>query len=139
MKLSNLIRESFGQPEEELRKLSTEEKREVLSMIAEYNRLGESLERRGSLPDTAVKLSKITEAAKSITLSESSDDWMDKKTITENMKRLDNCSKEFDKMAKESHLLEQRMTACFEDIGHILERYFEIKEPITEVDSIGDL
>lgn len=138
MKLKNLIKESFGREEEELPKLSVQEKREVLRMIGEYNVLGKSLDRMGNLPEMVEKLGRIAEAAKSITLSETDGDWMDKKTINENMKRLDGCSKEFKKMAQEAHQLDQRMTALYEDMGHILERFFEIKEPIEEVSSIND-
>jgi len=50
------------------------------------------------------------------------------------MKSLKSSVKEFKKAALESHALNQRLTALYEDIGHVLNRYYEIKEEIDDVD-----
>ena len=43
------------------------------------------------------------------------------------MKELTNLSKSFGKIAQESHGLQQRMSGLYEDMGHVLGRYFEIE------------
>ena len=63
---------------------------------------------------------------KSYTLSET-DDWFDKVTVNRNMKELTNLSKSFGKIIQESHGLQQRMSGLYEDMGHVLGRYFEIE------------
>jgi hypothetical protein len=135
MKLKKIV-EGFDR--EEGPSLSSEEKRAILGMISEYNSLGKSLKREGSLPDVANKLSKMAEAAQKITLSET-DEWFDSQTIKKNMDGLKKASVEFNKLAKEAYVHEQRMTALYEDMGHILGRYFNIKDPIEEITQLSDL
>ena len=135
MKLKKIV-EGFDRDERP--SLSPEEKREILSMISEYNKLGKSLKREGSLPDVAKKLSKMAEAAQKITLSET-DDWFDSQTVKRNMDGLRKASVEFNKLAKEAFTHEQRMSALYEDMGHILGRYFDLKDPIEEVADLSDL
>ena len=55
------------------------------------------------------------------------DDWFDKVTVNRNMKELTNLSKSFGKIAKESNSLQQRMGGLYEDMGHVLGRYFELE------------
>ena len=50
------------------------------------------------------------------------------------MKSLKGSVVEFQKAAKEAHQLNQRMTALYEDIGHVLNRYYEIDEALEEMD-----
>lgn len=140
MKLKNLIESFQSRRSEELRQLSTEEKREMLEIISNYNEMGKVFERQGDLSHVAENLGRISEAAKSIVLSENGEqEWMEQKTVSENMRSLENCSKEFKKAAEDARLLEQRMIALYEDCGHVLQRYFEIREPIKEIQSIEDL
>jgi hypothetical protein len=47
------------------------------------------------------------------------------------MKELSNLQKSFEKEAVEAKSQEQRLEALYEDMGHVLGRYFEIAE-ITE-------
>jgi DNA anti-recombination protein RmuC len=44
------------------------------------------------------------------------------------MKQLRRVSEEFNKLAKEAHTMQQRMEALYEDGGHVLSRYFEIRD-----------
>lgn len=138
MNLKTIV-ESFTRQEEPTQ-LSPEDKQMVLEMISDYNSLGESMSRNGSLPDIAEKMAKIAEAAESMAISESSKgDFFNSKVVSENMKNLRKYSVSFNKLAEEAYGVEQQLTALYEDMGHILGRYFDIKEPIQEVDSIEDL
>ena len=136
LKLKNIV-ESFQQ-EESIKQFLPEEKKEILEMISDYNSLGEALSRQGSLPEIAEKMSKMCEAAKHLTLSESEGDWFNGKVVQENMKNLEKHSTTFNKLAQEAYGVEQQLTALYEDMGHILGRYFDIKEPIQEIDSVDD-
>ena len=132
------IAESFGH-EEEIKQFSIQEKQEILEMISDYNSLGESLARHGSLPEIAERMGRIAEASKHIALSEGEKTGFNQKVIGEDMKILEKSSASFNKIAQEAHSLEQQLTALYEDIGYRLGRYFEIREPLSEITSVSDL
>lgn len=100
---------------------------QVLEAIARYNEYGKALRRNQSLQDVALKLAEIAELAEQSVLGEA-DDWFDAHTLKRNMKEIKGYSGEFQKLAKEADLMEQRMVALYDDMGRILERYFEIPE-----------
>ena len=99
----------------------------VLEAIARYNEYGKTLRRNQSLQDVALKLAEIAELAEQSVLGEA-DDWFDAHTLKRNMKEIKGYSGEFQKLAKEADLMEQRMVALYDDMGRVLERYFEIPE-----------
>jgi hypothetical protein len=99
----------------------------ALEAIGKYNEYGGQLRREYNLMEIAHTLAKITEAAEKFTMTET-EDWFDKKTVSENMKQLRRVSEEFNKLAKEAHTIQQRMEALYEDGGHVLSRYFEIRD-----------
>jgi HPt (histidine-containing phosphotransfer) domain-containing protein len=127
LKLRNLIENVDQLTPSTEKQWTTEEKKGALDAIGRYNEYGGHLRREHNLMEIAHTLSKIAEAAEKFTISET-DEWFDKKTISENMKQLRRVSEEFNKLAKEAHTVQQRMEALYEDGGHILERYFEIKD-----------
>lgn len=111
-----------GQPEQE-----KADPTQVLEAIARYNEYGKALRRNQSLQDVALKLAEIAELAEQSVLGEA-DDWFDAHTLKRNMKEIKGYSGEFQKLAKEADLMEQRMVALYDDMGRVLERYFEIPE-----------
>ena len=66
-------------------------------------------------------------------------DWFDKVSVNRNMKALKGNVMEFTKTAKEAHMLNQRLTALYEDIGSVLNRYYDIDEEIVDekLDAVG--
>ena len=117
--LSGIVEDIYGKQE----KISA---KEVHEAIKEFASFGKVLQKEIDLKNIAERLSTIANNAKSYTLSET-DDWFDKVTVNRNMKELTNLSKSFGKIAQESHGLQQRMSGLYEDMGHVLGRYFEIE------------
>ena len=70
---------------------------------------------------------KIAVGASQHALSET-DDMFDKVTINRNMKELKGLSGQFSKVSSEAHALQERMSGLYEDMGHILGRYYNIGE-----------
>ncbi len=101
--------------------------KELVSQINSFNKLGEAISGKDSLKGIAETLSSIAEGAAQHTLSET-DDVFDKVTVSRNMKELTNLSKQFGKVANEANSLQQRMGGLYEDMGNILNRYYEIGE-----------
>jgi hypothetical protein len=122
MKLTRLIKEN-----EQPRPLSPQVKKHFLEIISTYNKYQEMMDRKSDITEVAEVLGGITEAAKTLLLGES-DDWFDKVTIKRNLNELDKLGKEFDKCATEANSLDQRLHGLYEDMGHILNRYYKMGE-----------
>ena len=101
--------------------------KELVESIRNFNSIGESIYGKGSLKEVAESLSSIAEGAAQHTLSEAGD-MFDKITVSRNMKELTNLSKQFGKVSQEANSLQERMSGLYEDMGHILGRYYEINE-----------
>jgi hypothetical protein len=61
------------------------------------------------------------------------EDWFDKVTVTRNMKELTNHSKSFAKIAEEASSVQQRLAGLYEDMGSILNRYYDIPEGAEQI------
>ena len=119
--LSQIVKEKYG---EQTQKVSPNQVKEALQ---NYNKLGEALYQQQSLKETAKSLSQIAEMAATHTVQET-EDWFDKVTVSRNMKELTNHSKSFAKIAEEASSVQQRLAGLYEDMGMILNRYYDIPE-----------
>ena len=123
------IKENLQEPD---RKLSLEVKKHFLEIISTYNTLQDQMKRQSDLSEVANTLGGIVEAAKELTLREAND-WFDAMTVKRNMSELDKLGKSFDKFATEAKAMDERLHALYEDMGHILNRYYEISDIPTDV------
>jgi len=111
-------------------KFSTEAKKNFLEIVSTYNQYQEMMDRKSDITKVAETLGAITEAACELAINEA-DDWFDSHTVKRNMNELKKLGAQFDKVAKESAQFDQRLKGLYEDMGHILSRYYKIGE-ITE-------
>ena len=119
-KLKNILSEVFeNKPKVD--------KYKVVEGVKNFGIVGKQLYNNNNIVEIAKQLSEVAEAAHHHILGEQ-DDWFDKVSINKNMKSLKGSVVEFQKAAKEAHQLNQRMTALYEDMGHVLNRYYEIDE-----------
>lgn len=98
-----------------------------LEAIAQYNTFGQALQRATTMQEVGEKLSRIAEMAEIAVTNEASD-WFDAHTLKRNMKEVKSYAGEFTKLAQEADSINQRMTALYDDMGRVLERYFEIPD-----------
>ena len=124
MKLTQLLKENEERP------LSPEVKKHFLEIVSTYNKYQESMDRKSDLTQIAETLGGITEAARTLAIHEAGD-WFDKVTVKRNMNELAKLGEQFDKVAIEARALDQRMAGLYEDMGHILSRFYKFGE-ITE-------
>lgn len=94
-------------------------------IVGKYNEYGQMLRRDRSMTELAQQLSDIAEAAE-MHLTSEANDWYDSHTISRNIKEMQGYAKEFGKLAQEADEYNIRMEALYEDMGRVLERYFEI-------------
>ena len=125
-KLKNILQEVF----EESPKV---DKYKVVEGVKNFGIVGKQLYNNNNIVEVAKQLAEIAESAHHHILGES-DDWFDKVSVNKNMKSLKGSVVEFTKTAKEAQALNQRMTALYEDIGHVLNRYYDIDEALDKVD-----
>jgi len=108
-------------------------KYEVVEGVKSYGIVGKQLYNNTNIMEIAKQLSHIAENAHTHILGET-DDWFDQVSVNKNMKSLKTNVVEFKKAAMEAHTLNQRLTGLYEDIGHVLNRYYDIDEALDKVD-----
>jgi len=118
--LTGIVEDIYGQKTE---KVSAKDVQNAIREFASYSKV---LQKEENLQKIAERLSTIANSARTYTVSET-EDWFDKVTVNRNMKELTNLSKQFGKIAQESNSLQQRLGGLYEDMGHILGRYYEIE------------
>lgn len=121
MKLTQLLKENEERP------LSNEVKKHFLEIVSTYNKYQEMMDRKSDIAQVAETLGGITEAARTLAIKEAGD-WFDAQTVKRNMSELDKLGKQFDKVALEARALDQRLNGLYEDMGHILSRYYKMGE-----------
>ena len=82
--------------------------------------------------EAAKQLSEMATAAQNHVLSETND-WFDSVSVKRNMKELKGLTGQFKKTAVEANSVNQRLSALYEDMGNILNRYYEIDEAMDPV------
>jgi hypothetical protein len=129
-KLADIVEDVYGQSTEKVNV------KEFMSEVSNFNKFSKEIYREGNLRDLAERLSRLAVTAKQHTLQET-EDWFDKITVNRNMKDLTSLSNQFKKVATEAQGLQERMGGLYEDMGHILGRYYEIHEPGHEEDDVA--
>ena len=120
-KLTDIVEDVYGKSTQKF------DVKGFMGEVSNFNSFGNEIYREGNLRQLAEKLSKLAETAKQHTLQET-EDWFDKITVNRNMKDLTGLSSQFKKVATEAQSLQERMSGLYEDMGHILGRYYEIND-----------
>ena len=108
------------------------DKFKVTEAIRNYGRVGKALYKTGGILEAAKQLSEMATAAQNHVLSETND-WFDSVSVKRNMKELKGLTGQFKKTAVEANSVNQRLSALYEDMGNILNRYYEIDEAMDPV------
>ena len=109
-------------------------KHEVIEAVKSYARVGKQIQVNNNIMEAAKQLAQMAEAAQNHILSET-DDWFDGVSVKRNMKELKGLTGQFRKTAVEANATNQRLSALYEDMGNILNRYYDIDEAL---DPVGD-
>ena len=112
-------------------------KHEVIEAIKSYQTVGKQLYNGGGILEAAKQLVQMAESAQNQVLSETSD-WFDAVSVKRNMKELKGLTGQFRKTAVEANATNQRLSALYEDMGNILNRYYDIDEALDPVGKEDD-
>ena len=110
---------------------------EVIESVKNYARIGQQLRVNGGIMEAAKQLAQMAESAQNHVLSET-DDWFDGVSVKRNMKELKGLTGQFKKTAVEANAVNQRLSALYEDMGNILNRYYDIDEALDPVGKEDD-
>lgn len=113
--------------EDDKPKLNPDQKRKLMDMVSRFNEYGKALQVEQALSETSKALSEIAQMAEIYACNEASD-WFQQETIQKDFKDLKGRVLEFQKIAKDTFGSVQRLNALYEDMGHVLSRYYEIKD-----------
>jgi len=131
MKLSKYVKRlsenSFVKKEEEVVPLTTEEKKAVLKMVSEYNKIGEAISRTSNIKQVTENMAKMIEGASKLALQET-DDWFDRGMVEKSMKAINENYKLFEKAAGEMYVLQQKLEHAYDAIGSGLNQYYKIND-----------
>ena len=121
--LLKIAKELVAKEEDE--KLMTREA--LIEKVSNFSSYGPSIYKKHNLAEVAETFVEISKAAQKHVVEETAD-WFDRVTVQRNMNDLKKQAAGFSKIATEAQALQDRMAALYEDMGQILNRYFEINE-----------
>jgi hypothetical protein len=104
---------------------SKEERKAFLEIVREYKRHGEQIYRSTKFKELNEEITQLVEMTETFTMQESGE-WFDNVTVSRDMKKLKEAHKMFSKTCQEMTMTQQRLESCYEDIGNVLNRYYEI-------------
>jgi lipid II:glycine glycyltransferase (peptidoglycan interpeptide bridge formation enzyme) len=105
--------------------LSSKQKKIASEKISKFGKYQKFIALEARDVDVAADICNIVENASKYIMNET-DDWFDGISVKRNLKEVKTLAKEFYKTAKERQVYTQRMQSLYEDMGNILNRYFEI-------------
>ena len=105
--------------------MSSKQKKAFLEAVYKFAEHSNSIYRSHNLKETSQYLGEMINAANQLTLSET-EEWFDHQTVGRHMKHLGEAHKIFEKTALEMSTLQQRLEACYEDIGSTLNKYYAV-------------
>ena len=111
--------------------LSSDQKKLTSEKISKFGNYQKFISLETKDVDVAEDICNIVENASKYILNET-DDWFDAMSVKRNLKEIKTLAKDFYKTANERQVHTQRMQSLYEDMGNILNRYFEINGEITD-------
>lgn len=120
--------------ETEQPKMQKEDKKAFLQAVGNYHRLSEMVYRNSALTEVTETLGKIVEQAETLTMQES-EHWFDNVTVSRHMKQLKEAYKVFEKTATEMNGLQQRLESAYDDMGTVLNRYYQVGNALSETET----
>jgi hypothetical protein len=121
--IDNIPNKGFN---EDTPKLSIDQKRKLQEMASMFEKFGECLQNEQALMNSAQGLTELCELAEAYAVNECGD-WFQQDIVKKDMKELKKRVMEFNKIAKEGYAHMQTLGVSYQDIGHILGRYYDLK------------
>ena len=112
---------------EETPKLSTEQKKKLMEMASMFENYGQAIKNEEAIVNSAKAMTELCELAEMYALNECGD-WFQQDIVKKDMKELKKRVMEYNKVAKECYSSMQQLGVSYQDIGHVLGRYYDLKK-----------
>ena len=115
--------------EEQVPEYTAEEKKQFLEAISNFNKYSENVYRNYDLKEITSSVRTISEMAANMMKksSQMNDEWFDGITMNRHVKMLKENIKIFERTAREITELQHRLENSYEEVGSVLNKYYEIK------------
>lgn len=113
--------------EEQKQKLSPEQVRQLKEMTSMFNEYGKAFEGEQAIMDSANAISQLMKLAETYALNEGGD-WFQTEIIKKDFADAGKKLAQFQKLAKECYARKQQLGVLFDDLRHVLGRYYKINE-----------
>lgn len=122
--LGNIPSKGLG---EETPKLSPDQKKRLMEMASMFENYGEALRNEEAIVNSARSMTELCELAEAYALNECGD-WFQQDIVKKDMKEVKKRVMEYGKLAKECYAKMQQLGVSYQDIGHVLGRYYDLKK-----------
>lgn len=123
--LGKIPEKGFGQ--DETPKLTSEQKKKLMEMASMFETYGQALSNEEAIVNSARAMTELCELAEAYALNECGD-WFQQDIVRKDMKELKKRVVEYGKVAKECYSKMQQLGVAYQDIGHVLGRYYDLKK-----------
>jgi len=110
----------------EVKKLTPEQKTRLMELVSTFESFGECLQNEEAIVNSARGLQELAQLAKQYALNECSECFQ-RNIVEKDMKELEKRIMEHSKIATECYARMQQLGVSYQDIGHILGRYYDLK------------
>ena len=107
-------------------KMSSDQKKKLLQLSSMYENFGKCLQNEEALMNSAKGISELCELAETYAVNECGE-WFQKDIVNKDMQNLKKRVTEFQKVVKEAYARMQQAGVAYQDIGHVLGRYYDLK------------
>ena len=106
-------------------KMSAENKKKLVELAGMYEKFGECLKNEECLMNAAKGITELSELAETYAVNECGE-WFQKEIVVKDMQNLKKRVTEFQKIVKETYARMQQAGVAYQDIGHVLGRYYDL-------------
>lgn len=107
-------------------KMQPDQKKKLLQLSQMYENFGECLKNEEALMNSAKGITELCELAETYALNECGE-WFQQEIVKKDMQNLKKRVGEFQKIVKETYARMQQAGVAYQDIGHVLGRYYDLK------------
>ena len=107
-------------------KMSSEQKKKLMELGAMYENFGQCLQNEEALMNSAKGVTELCELAETYALNECGE-WFQQEIVKKDMQNLKKRVSEFQKIVQETYARMQQAGVAYQDIGHVLGRYYDLK------------
>jgi len=117
-------------------KLTKDQKKRLVDIVGRYNEYGKVVRRDGNLSDISKTIKEISSLTENYVLQECGD-FVEANTAKRKIQELRRYCESFCKLAEDIHSKEQQLEPLYEDVGKILEVFFEIHDVVPTATSVN--